>query len=51
MMIYLKKLLMAFSISLTFFLSTTAIATTECPPTQPDCGGDVWIQSPINLTS
>lgn len=44
MMNYLKKLLIAFSVSLTL-LTTTAIASPECPPTHPDCGGDVWVQN------
>lgn len=44
MMNYLKKLLMILSVSLAL-LTTTAIASSECPPTQPDCGGDVWVQN------
>lgn len=44
MMNYLKKLLIAFSVSLAL-LTTTAIASPECPPTHPDCGGDVWAQN------
>lgn len=44
MMNYLKKLLMAVPVSLAL-LTTTAIASSECPPTHPDCSGDVWVQN------
>lgn len=41
---YFKKLLMTLSISLVL-LSTTAIASSECPPTHPNCSDDVWVQN------
>lgn len=41
---YFKKLLMALSVSF-ILLSTTTIASSECPPTHPDCGDDIWVQN------